>query len=251
VVAVSVVPQRYVVERIAGDLVEVVVMIPPGASPTSFAPGLGQVRALHDAVLYVKVGHPAFAFEAAWLDALLEDASELSVVSPAPGEGPDAADPHVWLAPSSVRSLARRVEAALAERLPEHRATLAGNRRRFEAEIDGLDAELRQLFGPLRGRRFLVLHPAWGHFAREYGLVQIAIEKDGKEPDPARLARLVADAREAGIGTLFVQPQIDDAPARVVAGEIGARVVTLDPLAYDWPENLRNAAARIAEAAVE
>lgn len=248
-VAVSVVPQRGFVERIAGDRVRTVVLLPPGASPASHEPTLADLRALETAILFVKVGHPGFPFERAWLGALLADRPELPVVGFEAGSASDE-DPHVWLSPRRVRRLAAAIEGELARLLPEHGAAFAANLRAFDRELVALDEELAALLAPARGRRFLVLHPAWGHLAADYGLVQWSIEHHGKAPDAAALARLVQEARAAGVATLFTQPQFDPAPAELLAGEIGARAEVLDPLAADWAANLTRSARSLATAAV-
>lgn len=250
VVAVSVLPLAYFAERIAGDRVRVAVMLPPAASPASYEPNMAQLTAIARAALYVEVGHPDFPFEASWLDAAMADAGDLPVVSAsAAGEGVRG-DPHVWLSPRLARALSARIEAALAQILPEARAELAANRRALEEEIDAVDRELRARLTPLRGGRFTVFHPAWGYLAREYGLVQVAIERDGKEPDPHALAQLVERARADGVKVIFAQPHFDRASADLLAAEVGARVELLDPLAYDWPANLREVARRLPEGIV-
>jgi zinc transport system substrate-binding protein len=249
IVVVSVLPQRTFVERIAGERVRAVALLPPGASPASHEPTLADLRALDRAILLVKVGHPAFPFEQAWLAPLLAERPDLPVVG---WEGASLVDgdPHVWLSPARVRELARSIESALAGLLPTHAGEFAANRSAFEVELDRIDADLRRVLEPRKGRRFLVLHPAWGHLAAEYGLVQWAIEREGKEPDAAAMTRLIAEARAAHVTTLFSQPQFDPAPAELLAQEIGARALPLDPLAADWGPNLTLAAREIGAAAV-
>jgi zinc transport system substrate-binding protein len=249
IVVVSVLPQRTFVERIAGARVRTVALLPPGASPASHEPTLADLRALDRAILLVKVGHPDFPFEQAWLAPLLAEHPDLPVVGWGGADLVDD-DPHVWLSPARVRELGRSIETALAGLLPEHALEFAANRSAFEAELDRVDAELRRVLEPHKGRRFLVLHPAWGHLAAEYGLVQWAIEREGKEPDAATLAHLIAEARAAHVTTLFSQPQFDSAPAELLAQEIGARALPLDPLAADWAPNLTLAARAIGAAAV-
>jgi zinc transport system substrate-binding protein len=97
-------------------------------------------------------------------------------------------------------------------------------------------------------RRFYVFHPGWAYFARDYGLEQVAIEEEGKEPDPARLARLIERAKQDGVKVIFVQPQFSRRGAGLVADEIGARLVLLDSLVFDWLANMRSAAREIREA---
>lgn len=248
-VAVSVVPQEYFVLRIAGDRVATRVMIPPGASHATWEPGIEQIRAVASAALYVKVGHPRFPFEETWLERLLADRSDLPVVDSSQGNGAAEGDPHPWVTPRHARSMARGIHAALVALMPGDAAELDANLAALEAEIDRVDAELRQMLAGRRGSTFVVFHPAWGHFASEYGLVQLAIEDERKEPGAGRLARVLAEARRLRAPVVFAQPQIDPRGAEVVAAEIGARLEWLDPLAFDWPENLRRVGRQVAAAA--
>lgn len=246
-VAVSVVPQKYVVDRIAGELVRVAVMIPPGASPATHEPSITQLKALDEAVLYLKVGHPSFPFESAWLDAMLAEHRDLPVLDASEGLERRSGDPHVWVAPRQVEQMAIRLEGALGEILPQHRHALAANLAEFRAAIDALDTQICDALAGKEGGRFLVFHPAWGYFAAAYGLEQVAIEREHKEPDPHELAELIELAREQRIGVVFVQPQFDPSSAEMLAREIGARVERVDPLAYNWDANLRRMTGILAE----
>lgn len=244
--AVSVPPQAYVVDRIGGDRVAVEVLIPPGTSPHTFEPAPRQLAAFSRARLYVKVGHPDFAFEKKHLDARIERDAGLEVVDMTAGV-PIAADhgesdPHVWLSPAAVRLAARGVAEALARLDPEHAGLFRAHLETFLADVEALDRELRSAFAGLERRRFVVQHPAWGHFAAHYGLEQIAIESGGKEPGPASLVALIERTRREGVRVVFVQQGIADRGARTLAREIGAEVVAVDPLAYDWIDNLRRVA---------
>ena len=247
---VSVLPQRFFVERIAGDAVEVAVMIPPGANPASHEPTIAQLRALHEARLVVTVGHPDFPFERAWLGALLAEAAPPAVIEASAGVDFVPGDPHLWVSPRRARGMARNIAAALAELLPERREAFEARLAALLEEIDRLDAELRDTLSPHKGGRFLVFHPAWGYLAADYGLEQMAVQQHGKDPDPRRLADLIREAREAGIEVIFAQPHFDPTSAEVIADEIGGRVEWLDPLAPDWPDNLRRVARALARGAV-
>ncbi|HEY5657073.1 MAG TPA: zinc ABC transporter substrate-binding protein, partial [Myxococcota bacterium] len=235
VVAVSVLPLAYFVDRISAERVRTVVMLPPGASPHSYEPSMGQLVAISHAQLYVKVGHPDFPFEATWLDTVLAAAGAPPVVDAASGGEVARGDPHVWLSLRHVRALNPRLEEALAALEPEARGMFAANRRALDAEVDAVERELRERLAPHRGSHFLVFHPAWGYLAREFGLTQQAIERDGKSPDAYALGRLIESARAGGVETIFAQPHFDRGSAETIAHEIGARVELLDPLAYDWP----------------
>ncbi|HEJ83302.1 MAG TPA: cation ABC transporter substrate-binding protein, partial [Desulfobacteraceae bacterium] len=114
--------------------------------------------------------------------------------------------------------------------------------RAFLEEIDALDAQIRKIFAGKEGVEFMVFHPAWGYFAHAYGLTQVPIELEGKNPKPAQLKYLIDHARERGIKVIFVQPQFSTKSAEVAAKAIGGRVAFADPLAPDWAENLREQA---------
>ncbi len=248
-VVVSVLPQAWLVERLAGDLVTVEVMIPPGASHATYEPTMAQMRAVSRAGLYVKVGHPAFPFERAWLDRLLRENSVLLVVDASANIPQHPGDPHIWTSPDAMRQMASTVGNALADLLPDRRDELERNRTALIEEIATLDQELRRTLAGAEGRSFLVFHPAWGYFAEHYGLRQVAIEERGKEPGPLRLARLIEWARQEKVRAVLVQPQFSHMSAELIAREIGAELVTVDPLSRDWPASLRGAARAIADQA--
>ena len=247
VVVVSVLPQAYFVERLAGDLVDIEVMIPPGASPSSYEPTIGQLRAMSEASLYVKVGHPNFPFERAWLDKLLSERSDLIVVDCAGDLHEANDDPHIWLSPGCVRAIAPKIAGALSDLLPERRVDLERKLEELLMDVDELDAEIHALLDPYAGRQILVFHPAWSYFTREYGLQQVAIESEHKEPSPHELTRLIDEARRSGFQVVFVQPQLSRRSAELVASELNAEVVVLDPLARDWLSNMRHVAETIEE----
>ncbi|MFW5734353.1 MAG: metal ABC transporter solute-binding protein, Zn/Mn family [Oceanidesulfovibrio sp.] len=154
-------------------------------------------------------------------------------------------DPHIWLSPELAQTIARNTCDALVQLAPEQESLFRANLENLLGEIDALDEHIRETLAlvPPEKRRFLVFHPSWGYFADKYGLEQLAIEVEGKDPGPAELARIVDRARSEGIEVVFVQPQFSARSAEVVAREIGGRVEVLDPLAADWADNLMRAAA--------
>jgi zinc transport system substrate-binding protein len=279
-VAVSVPPQAYLVERIGGPRVRVEVMIPPGASEATYSPTPRQMIALSRARLYVEVGHPAFLFEpqsivpflaahkairvvdmSQGMDLILTGDAEGGEGGPAPrgffggggeegeekGEPHAAGDPHVWVAPATVVVAARNIERALEELDPPHATLYRKNLGRLLADIDTLDREIQAELAPrpnarISGRSFMVYHPAWGYFAREYGLRQIAVEAGGREPSARQLIALVDEARREGVRAIFVQRGFARKSAEVIAGEIGGRVIEVDPMDRDWLAGLRKAA---------
>jgi zinc transport system substrate-binding protein len=254
-VAVSILPQKYFVERIGGDAVRVTVMVPPGADPHSYEPKPRQMTELAASALYLAIG---VDFERAWLKRLRSASPRLMVVRTDEGipkrpmaaagghrHGAGEPDPHIWLNPALVKMLCGNILRALAAADPGNRTAYETRCARFLEDVEALDAELKAVFADRQGSRFIVLHPAWGYFANAYGLEQIPIEIEGKEPKPAQLQGLIRRARELGITAVFVQPQFSARTAELVAREIGGQVMAADDLAENWLENLRATARRL------
>lgn len=258
-VAVTVPPQAWLVERIGGEAAEVLVMVGAGESPATFQPTDAQVTALSRVALYFRIGVPAE--RGPWFQALRAN-DEHRIVDLRDGlamrqmsghghrhgdHGPhhtheSGLDPHVWLSPRRLATMAERVARELAAADSDRRPVYEAAGGRLVAELEALDAELQNRLAPLAGTSFIVFHPAWGYFADDYGLRQIAIEIEGKEPSEIELTRLAREARELGARAIFVQPQITGRSARSIAAAVGAKVVTIDPLAEDVVENLRRVA---------
>jgi zinc transport system substrate-binding protein len=252
-VTASVPPQAWLVRRIGGERVSVEVLLPPGSSVHTYEPTPRQMARATATRLLVEVGHPDLLFERRLVASLrsrpgLEVVTTSAGVPPLPAGAGEETDPHVWVSPAAMRATARAVAAAL-ERLDPagagvYRAGLAG----ALADLDRAEAEARRLLADVPRRRVYVYHPAWGYLLRELGLEQVALESHGKEPGPRQLQALVENARRDGVRHVFVQRGFSDRPARALAEEIGAEVVTLDPLAEDWAANLPRVAARLREA---
>lgn len=147
-----------------------------------------------------------------------------------------------------VRQMAGAIRDKLAELDPENDEDYTRNHTAFVAELDALDREIRTLLADAPDRKIMVFHPAWGYFADAYGLIQVPIEVEGKEPGPRTLAALIEQARRRQVKVIFVQPQFSRKSAEQVARAIGGQVVAIDPLSPDYAENLRKVARQIAEA---
>jgi zinc transport system substrate-binding protein len=263
-VFVSIVPQKYFVQQIGKDLVDVQVMVPPGAGSHSYAPKPRQMVAVSRARLYFAIG---IEIEKATLPKILSTNPTVKVVHTDRGiqkismtapthrneegehhEGhqqePGGLDPHIWLSPPLVKIQARTIMNTLQEIDPGHRAVYEANYRQFVAQIDQLDTELKTIFAGQQGLQFMVFHPAWGYFAQTYGLKQVPVEIEGKSPKPAQLKELIKHARKSDIKVVFVQPQFSSKSAKLVANEIGGQVAFADPLAENWLANLREVAEK-------
>jgi zinc transport system substrate-binding protein len=157
-------------------------------------------------------------------------------------------DPHIWLSPPQVKIQARTILAALQEADSAHRSDYEINFQVFAAEIDKLDADLVNTFSGRQGLKFMVFHPSWGYFANTYGLQQIPVEVEGKNPKPAQLKNLIEQAQKNDIRVIFAQPQFSGKSAALIAREIKGQVVIADPLAEDWAANLRRVAQKFKDA---
>lgn len=260
-VFVSVMPQRTIVERIAGDQARVAAMVERGANPHLFEPRPRQIAALSSADLYVRIGA---SFEDAWMSRIREVNPGLRILDAREGmalraleqghahehdHAHEALDNHVWTSPLLLKIMAENIRVALAQLAPEHAEVFAANTRALLAELDALDAEIRAQLADVTERRFLVFHPAWGYYADTYGLTQLAIEREGKEPGARALATVIEQAQREGIRVVIAQPQMSQRTAEEVARAIDGRVASIDPLAPDSAAMLRTLTRLIAGAA--
>jgi zinc transport system substrate-binding protein len=266
---VSILPQKYFVERIGGDLVDVSVLVLPGANPHMYEPSPRQMTALTRAQVYFAIG---VNLEDVWLPRLADANRAMLVVKTQEGvekipmaehhhddgDGHEAMhaehedeghehgilDPHIWLDPVRVKTIARNTCAGLVQADPAHKDAFQANLAAFLKELDALNEAIAGKLAPLSAekRTFMVFHPSWGYFARRYGLTQVPIEAGGSEPSPRHLAEIIEHGRELGVSVVFVQPQFSRRSADVIASELDARVVPLDPLAENWKDNLLHAA---------
>ena len=154
-------------------------------------------------------------------------------------------DPHVWLSPRQLSTMARTITDTLIEVDPAFESTYRKNLAALLDELKALDHDLQQLFAPWRGRTFFVFHPAWGYLAHDYGLQQVSIEMEGKDPSESELTALQRQARKEKLRVLFIEPQSTGRAARAVAVAVGARVEQIDPLAADVADNLRRVARSV------
>ena len=261
-VYVSIVPQKYFVEKIGGGLVYVSVMVQPGASPATYEPKPRQMVALSKAKIYFAIGVP---FEKVWLKKIAAANPKMRIVNIQEGiikipmethrkHGEEhqkrtynhiVKDPHIWLSPTLVKIQARNILNALVVMDQANQSVYEAGYKQFIIEIENLDAELKGIFaGKRKAMEFIVFHPSWGYFAGEYGLKQIPVEIEGKDPKPADLQRLIKHAKKLGVKVIFVQPQFSAASASVIAHAIGGQIAFADPLALNWPDNLRQVAAK-------
>jgi len=275
IVFVSIVPQQYFINRIAGDLVDARVMVETGADPHTYEPKPSQMAALSEALVYFTVG---IEFEGAWLARFADANPDMAIVDTTEGidkqpmlfehshEGEedhidevdhdeddddhhdDELDPHVWVSPALVKIQVQHMYDTLVALLPQHEVVFAENLSTFMGEIENLEGEIEGVLAEIPSRKFIVFHPSWGYLAEQFNLIMIPIEVGGTEPGPAELAAIIDEAKEEDIHVIFAQPEFSTKSAETIAREINGEVILISPLAYDWLENMRNVASVFAEA---
>ena len=277
-ITVSILPQEYFVTKIGGDRVKVNVMVGQGDNLHIYEPKPQQIKNLSEAEAYVTIGVP---FEKAWMGKIQGANSQMLVIDSAEGiermgmvahhhqgeaehvheqehevekaageehdYGEETLDPHIWLSPQLVKVLAQNIYRGLVQIDPANEATYQANLKQFLTEIDQLDQQIQQNLAGIENRQFIVFHPAWGYFARDYNLEQVPIEVGGQEPSAAELGELVKEAQEENIRVIFAQYQFSSQNAQTIAQEIQGKVVFIDPLAPNWSDNLLKVSQTFAE----
>ncbi len=258
VVAVSIAPVATMAAALCDGLAQVVTVVAPGESPATFDPSPRRMAALGDIKLYFACGVP---LENQLLPRLRNAYPGLEIIDTVAGlprlpldPGEESAhshgelDPHLWLDPHLMSAQVKVMADHLAAEFPDHAELVHARADSLTAALAALDRQLEEELAPLRGRDLFVFHPAFGYFARAYGLRQVAIEQGGLDPTPRHLARVLESIKNAGARAVFAQPQFSLGSARAVARETGIRVVVLDPLAADYMDNMLTMAHAIREA---
>lgn len=254
-ISVTIEPQRYFAEKIAGDLFQINCVTPAGQSPETYDPTPQQMVQISQSQAYFRIGE--IGFEQAWMKNLQSQNPDMAVFDLSEGmelikneeeaheEGEahphhhhGSVDPHIWTSISGARVIAQNTYQAFIKLDPENQEVYRAGYQRLIEEIDSTEAEMKQLLQPLAGTAFIIYHPALTYFAREFGLKQLCIELDGKEPSPAQLKQLLETATQSGAKVVFVQQEFDQKNAELIAKETGCRLVTINPLSYNWQDEM-------------
>jgi zinc transport system substrate-binding protein len=260
VVSVSILPQKYFVEQIAGNLLQINVLVPPGSSPHNYEVLPSQMKELARSKTWLQIG--LLTFEDAWNEKLADINKDLLIVNCSEGISPiagsdhdhesdghqhtEAYDPHVWLAPAEVKILAKNTLSALSKCFPDHASEFEKNYAAFIQKIDLLTEQIGQKLTPLKNRNILIFHPALAYYARQFQLEQVPIELDGKEPSPKHMKEMVDLAHTQNIRVIFIQKEFDPAFAQQMAHEINGEVLVIDPLDYNWEKQMNDITDKIA-----
>jgi len=247
-VVTTIAPLEEFIKSVGGDRVEVSVMVPPGAEPHTFEPTPSQMRQVAEADLYVQNG-AGLEF---WMDRILQVNEEMTIIDSSKGidfisESPEEIDPHIWISLRNAAVQVRNICDGLIEVDPANKEYYLQNKDSYLQNLRSLDAEFNNTFGSKEKRIFIVHHPAWTYFARDYELEQVPLMENEKEPGPKYLGEVIELARTNNITTIFVEPQFNPKSAEVIAREMNASIVTIDPLSGNYLDNMRNAGREIAQ----
>jgi len=251
-VAATIAPLGEFVKAVGGERVTVTVIVPPAAEPHTFEPTPSQMVELAEADLFVKNG-AGLEF---WLDRILQANAGAAVVDTSQGiallnESEGEIDPHIWLSLRNAAVQVKDICSGLSRIDPQNKEFYIKNRDDYLQRLADLDSQLNSTFAGKKSRIFIVHHPAWTYFASDYNLTQVALMQEEKEPGPRYLAEVISLARQNNITTIFVEPQFNPKSAEVIAREMNASVVTLDPLAANYLESMERAGQQIAMSMAE
>lgn len=269
--SVSILPQKYFLEKIVKDKYEINVMVKPGASPHTYEPKSSQMKSLVASKVYFYAG---VSFEDVWLDKFKQSAKDTLFVDSTNGiekmemakhehhdenekntdskqpnheeHDHSGLDPHVWLDPVLVKIQVKNIYETMVKIDSSNADFYKINYEEFLKEIDVLDESIKTILEPYKEKAFMVFHPSWGYFAKRYNLEEISIEIEGKEPKPAELIELMDKAKEHNIKIVFTSPQFSQKSALAISKNIQANVISIDSLALNWNESLLNTAKQIA-----
>ena len=223
-------------------------MIPPGAEPHTYEPTPSQMMEVANADVYIMNG-AGLEF---WMEKVLDVNEKMLTVDSSRGvnllsEEGEIADPHIWMSIENAAIQVENIGNGLIQADPANENYYIRNKDTFLEELKALDRELNQSFAAKENKTFIVYHPAWSYFARDYDLIQVPIMEEEKEPGPQHLAGLIDLARKDNITTIFVDPQFNPKSAEVIAREMNAKIVVLDPLAEDYLQNMRHTGEEISK----
>lgn len=283
-IAVTIEPQRYFAEQLVDSLFDIMTIVPAGISPETYDPSPLQMAALSRSRAYFSIG--PIGFNLLWLERIRSNNPQLPVFDnskniplitagkeqdtlaghetrhcshengrsrPSGGwlaEGYShysGADPHIWSSPRSARIIVQNMYDALISIDAGNREIYKSKLLDLQAEIDRTDSILSALFVETETRSFIIYHPALTYLARDYGLVQYCIETEGKEPSPSYIRQLIETARVTKTGVIFIQEEFDRKNAEVIARETGCKLIVINPLSYNWSQELIRIAQAIHE----
>lgn len=252
----TILPTASLVKSIGDSLVSLNVLLPKGNTPEHYEPSPKDIQLLAQSDAYLYVGD--LGFESMWMKTIQELNPNLDLIDLS--EGLEAIvcledehternhthahdyenDPHYWTGIRGIRHMATRIYEALSNLDSSQIDTYRKGFNRLSVEIDSLDREVRRRLDTLSSRAFVIYHPSLSDFALEFGLEQLVIEQNGKEPSVQQLKSLIDKARQKNVQVVFIQQEFNPYIAQSIAKELGAKEVEINPLDSDWKSQLVN-----------
>ena len=244
---VSIEPLRYFTEQIAGDIFQVESIVPDGYNPESYKPTPKQLMLLVDCQAFFKIGR--LGFETTWLEKACKEQPGLKVIDTSDSIRTNANgmtlaefDPHTWTSAKNAKLICRSICNALCQIDSTHSAFFKQNLDSIILCIEQTDKQIHQILADVPSRTFITVHPSLTYFAEDYGLRQLSIEKEGKEPAPADIKDLIRQSKEDGTPVILIQRQFSKTQAEIIAKETGAHIANINPLGYQWDKEMINIA---------
>ena len=251
-------PQKEMIEAVGGDKVSVNILVPQGGDPHTADIKPSQLTELSKAKLYVMIGS-GIEFELKSMEKIRNLNKNMYVVDSSKGielidiseheeinvEHETGKDPHIWTSIKNGKIMVQNICEGLVAVDPNNKDYYLKNRDEYLRQLDEADQFIRNELRDMHNRSFMIFHPSWGYFAKDYNLTQIAIEVEGKEPTLQSLAHIIEEAKEENIKTIFVSPGFSSKAAGIITKEIGGKTEVLDPLAENYIENLKITAIKI------
>lgn len=243
-VTVTIPPYQYFVDKIAGDKVNVNVMVSNGNNPETYEPNAQQMMELSNSALYLKVG--SIGFEQTWMKKLQDNAPDMKMIDTSVGITPAKTpggniDPHVWMSCKNARIISSNIFKALCQLEPENKTFFQKNYQQLLSSIDRQDSIIRKSFkdNPEMVRKFVIYHPILTYFARDYQLEQLAIEEEGREPSAAQLKSLIERARKQKIRYCLIQAEFANRNTTTFIKESQTKAMDINPLQADWANAMK------------
>lgn len=258
VVFASILPLKYFVDKIVGDIYKVEVTVPPGVGPETYSPTPKQMKMLSEADAYFAIGYLAFEIDLLTKFSSLNPnlkvfqiSKGIKLIEQKEEQHADhihlqGVDPHIWSSPKEAKVISQNIYEGMVTIDPGNRESYSKNLQLLLAEIDKVDSSVANILFKAKTKKFIIFHPALGYFARDYGLEQLSIEFEGKVPSPKHMQELIGNARFGSVRLVFIQKEFDKRNAEIVAQEIGCKAVQIDPLDYNWPEQMISIASKLA-----
>ncbi len=247
VITVSIQPQKYLLEKIAGDKWDVKCLLSNGANPESYDPGLTHMLSLENSAAYFRIGN--IPFESAIITKVTKNNPDLKIIDSSAGidlitgthsghSGDKEIDPHTWTSVKNAKIIAANMYKGLVELDSVNKSAYTRNFEALLNSLDSLDKSIESRLASREGKAFIVWHPSLSYFARDYGLHQISLSPEGKEASVTMMQSAIEQAKQAGAKVLFFQKDVDSRQATVANEQLQAELVTINPLNYNWEEEI-------------